>query len=89
MKDYKLVFTDEAEANRIIEQVIGELHPSQFVLYTIGIPKEYIYDENDIEAEPTVIILSDKWHVDLRLREANNLLDQYSVVVETPYHSFS
>ena len=89
MKDYKLVFTDEGQANSIIEQVIGDLHPSQYVLYKIGIPKQYIYDEDNLEAEPTVIILSDKWHVDLRLREANSLLDQYSVIVKTPYHSFS
>lgn len=89
MKDYKLVFTDEAQANDVIEQVTHDLHPSQFVLYVIGIHKRYEYDESNPEAEPTVTILSEGWHVDLRLREPNDLLDKYTVVVETPIHSFS
>ena len=89
MQDYKLVFDSESQADDVIEQVTGDLHPSQYVVYTIGIHKRYEYDESNPEAEPTVTILSDGWHVDLRLREPNDLLDKYSVVVETPIHSFS
>lgn len=89
MQDYKLVFDSEQQANAVIEQVTSSLHPSQYVVYVIGAHQLIEYDENDIEAEPVVTLLSDKWLVDMRLREPNSLLDKYSVVVETPIHSFS
>ena len=89
MKDYKLVFDGEQQANEVIEQVTADLHPSQYVVYVIGVHQKVEYDEDDPEAEPVVMLLSDKWLVDLRLREPNSLLDKYSVVVETPIHSFS
>lgn len=89
MKDYRLRFDDEQQANDVIAQVTDDLHPSQYVRYDIGQIKSYEYDENDLEAEPIVTIVSDKWHVDLRLRTANGLLDKHSVVVNTPIHNFS
>ena len=89
MKDYKLVFDSEQQANEVIEQVTGELHPSQYVVYVIGVHQKIEYSEDDPEAEPVVTIVSDKWLVDLRLREANELLDTYDVAVDTPIHSFS
>lgn len=89
MQDYKLVFDSESQANEVIEQVTGELHPSQYVLYVIGVHQKIEYSEDDPEAEPFVTLLSDKWLVDMRLRTANKLLDNYSVDVETPIHSFS
>ena len=88
MKDYKLVFDSESQANDVIGQVTSGLHPSQYVLYVIGIHKTYEYDLNDQDAPP-VVTEHEGWHVDLRLREANKTLDSYSVVVETPIHSFS
>lgn len=89
MIDYKLVFTDETQANDIIEQVTADLHPSQYVVYVIGVHQKVEYNENDPEAEPVVTLLSDKWLVDMRLRTANKWLDEYSVEVDTPIHSFS
>lgn len=59
MKDYRLRFDD--------------LHPSRYVRYDIGQIKHYEYDEANLDAEPVVTIVSDKWHVDLRLRTANEL----------------
>lgn len=89
MIDYKLVFDNESQANEVIEQVTGGIHPSQYVVYVIGVHQKIEYDEDDPEAEPVVTLLSDKWLVDMRLREANKLLDKYSVDVKTPIHSFS
>ena len=89
MKDYRLRFDDEQQANDVVGQVTDNLHPSQYVRYDIGQIKHYEYDEANPEAEPVVTIVSDKWHVDLRLREANSSLDEYNVQVETPVHSFS
>ena len=89
MIDYKLVFDSDSQADDVVERVTADLHPSQYVLYVIGVHQKTEYDENDPEAEPVVTILSDKWLVDLRLRKANALLDVYSVEVDTPIHSFS
>lgn len=89
MKDYRLKFNDEQQANDVIGQVINDLHPSQYVRYDIGQIKHYKYDESNLDAEPEITIVNDKWHVDLRLRSANSLLDEYSVVVDTPIHDFS
>ncbi len=89
MQDYKLVFDDEQQANTVIGKVTNDLHSSQYVRYDIGQIKRYEYDEANPDAEPVVTIVSDKWHVDLRLRTANDLLDEYSVVVNTPVHNFS
>ena len=89
MKDYRLRFDDEQRANNVIGQVTNDLHPSQYVRYDIGQIKHYEYDEANPEAEPVVTIVNDKWHVDLRLRTANDLLDEHSVVVDTPIHNFS
>lgn len=89
MKDYKLVFDSESQADEVIEKVTGDLHPSQYVVYVIGAHQKIEYDEDDPEAEPVITLLSDKWLVDMRLRTANKLLDKYSVEVETPIHSFS
>ncbi|MGM8890652.1 hypothetical protein ACS8FA_07365 [Psychrobacter sp. 1Y1] len=89
MQDYKLVFDNESQANEAIGQVTDDLHPSQYVLYVIGVHQKIEYNEDDPEAEPVVTLLSDKWLVDMRLRTANKLLDKYSVEVETPIHSFS
>ena len=89
MFDYKLKFETEQQANDAIEQVTNDLHPSQYVRYDIGQIKHYEYDDNDVDAQPIVTIISDKWHVDLRLREANESLDKHTVNVKTPAHSFS
>lgn len=89
MKDYRLRFDTEQQANEAIGQVTDDLHPSQYVRYDIGQIKHYEYDEVNPDAEPVVTIVSDKWHVDLRLRTANDLLDEHSVVVNTPIHNFS
>ena len=89
MRDYRLRFDDEKQANEVISQVTNDLHPSQYVRYNIGQIKNYEYDEANPDAEPVVTIVSDKWHVDLRLRTANDLLDEHSVVVKTPIHNFS
>lgn len=89
MKDYKLVFDSESQADEVIEQVTGGLHPKEYVLYVIGVHQKIEYNEDDPEAEPVVTLISDKWLVDMRLREANDVLDAYNVEVETPIHSFS
>lgn len=89
MKDYRLRFDTEQQANEVIGKVINDLHPSQYVRYDIGQIKHYEYDEANPDAEPVITIVNDKWHVDLRLRTANSLLDEYSVVVDTPIHNFS
>ena len=89
MFDYRLRFDTERQADDVIGQVTNDLHPSQYVRYDIGQIKHYEYDEANPDAEPVVTIVNDKWHVDLRLRTANDLLDKYDVVVETPIHSFS
>lgn len=89
MKDYKLMFDSEQQADDVIEQVTSSLHPSQYIVYVIGAQQRIDYDESNPNAEPVVTLLSDKWLVDMRLRELNSLLDKYSVVVETPIHSFS
>lgn len=89
MKDYRLRFDDEQQANEVIGQVTNDLHPSQYVCYDIGQIKHYEYDEANPGAEPVVTIVNDKWHVDLRLRTTNDLLDKNSVVVNTPIHNFS
>lgn len=89
MKDYRLRFDTEQQANEVIGKVIDHLHPSQYVRYGIGQIKHYEYDEANPDAEPVITIVNDKWHVDLRLRTANDLLDEYSVVVDTPVHNFS
>lgn len=88
MQDYKLVFNSEAQATDVIEQVTGDLHPKEFVLHVIGahIKREW---PNGEDQEPVVTLASDKWLVDLRLREANDLLNPYDVVVKTPIHNFS
>jgi len=87
--DYKLKFKDEAEANQVVAEATKDLHPSQYVIYVIGIPKSFQYDENDLEAPPIVTILDDGWFVDLRLREKNSALDAYRVYPKTPLHAFS
>ena len=89
MKDYRLRFDDEQKSNEVISQVTDNLHPSQYVRYDIGQIKHYEYDEANPDAEPVVTIVSDKWHVDLRLRTANNSIDEHSVEVNTPIHNFS
>lgn len=89
MKDYRLRFDTEQQANDVISRVINNLHPSQYVRYDIGQIKHYENDEDNPDAEPVVIIENDKWHVDLRLRTANDMLDEHSVVVNTPIHNFS
>ena len=89
MFDYKLRFETEQQANDVIGQVTDDLHPSQYVRYDIGQFKDYEYDEDNPDAEPVVTIVNDKWHVDLRLRTANDLLDEYIVEVNTPIHNFS
>lgn len=89
MKDYKLRFDTEQQANNFLNPILDDLHPSQYVRYDIGQIKHYEYDEANPDAEPVVTIVNDKWHVNLRLRTANDLLDEYSVVVNTPIHNFS
>lgn len=89
MIDYKLVFDSESQADDVIEQVTGELHPSQYVVHVIGVHQKVEYSKDDPDVEPVVTLLSDKWLVDMRLRVANNELNQYAVEVETPIHSFS
>lgn len=89
MFDYKLKFETEQQANDVINAVTDSLHESQYVRYDIGQIKRYDYDDNDVDAEPTVTIVSDKWHVDLRLRQANESLDEHTVNVKTPAHGFS
>ena len=88
MFDYKLRFDTEQQANDVIGQVTDNLHPSQYVRYDIGKIKHYEYDESNPDAEPVVTIVSDKWHVNLRLRQANESLDKHVVNVK-PVHSFS
>jgi len=89
MIDYKLVFNSESQADEVIEQVTADLHPSQYVVYVIGVHQKVEYNEDEPEAEPVITLLSDKWLVDMRLRTANKLLDKFNVEVETPIHSFS
>jgi hypothetical protein len=88
-EDYKLVFTDEAQSLPIIAAAVDHLENGQSVVYVIGIHREYVYDENDPEAPPTEVILSEGWHVDLRLREANESLEPYRIYPNTPVHAFS
>ena len=89
MKDYRLRFDDEQQANDVIEQVTNDLHPSQYVRYDIGQIKHYEYNEANPEAEPVVTIVSDKWHVDVRLRADDTRLKQYQVFPDNPVHQFS
>lgn len=89
MFDYKLRFETEEEANKIINEVTKGLHPSKYVIYVIGQIKEYIYDETDLTKPPQVIIKDKRWHVDIRLREENKILDAYVVTPEVPNHNFS
>lgn len=89
MQDYKLIFDSKQQSDNVIEQITKDLHPSQYVVYVIGAHQRIDYDENNPETKPVVTKLSDKWLVDIRLRVANDLLDKYSVKVETPIHSFS
>lgn len=86
MFDYKLKFETEQQANDVINAVTDSLHESQYVRYDIGQIKRYDYDDN---AQPIVTVISDKWHVDLRLRQADESLDKHTVNVKTPAHSFS
>lgn len=88
MKDYRLRFDTEQQANDVIAQVTKDLHPSQFMRYEIGQIRNYEYDEDNPAAEPVVTIISDKWHVALQLQTANDLLDEYSIV-DTPTHNFN
>lgn len=89
MQDYKLKFETEQQANAVLTPVLEGLHPKKFVRYDIGpivIPR---YDDNDPEAEPTTTVVSDKYHVDLRLITPNDVLDKYVVQADNPVHSFS
>lgn len=87
--DYSLRFDDEQQANDVLEPILSQLKPWEFVRYDIGQIKRYEYDEQDIDAEPIVIIVSDKWHVDLRLLSDNDALDKYRVYPDSPVHAFS
>lgn len=88
MIDYKLVFDSESQADEVIEQVTGELHPKEYALHVIGLHTKQDWPNGEDEP-PVTTQVSDKWLVDLRLREPDESLDQYDVVVETPIHSFS
>ena len=89
MFDYALVFDSELQADMVINSAVNELHARDYVVYTIGQIIEYVFDEQNPAAEPTVIVVSDKWHVNLRLRTANDALDEYRVYPSSPVHSFS
>ncbi|WP_352338301.1 hypothetical protein [Psychrobacter sp. 16-MNA-CIBAN-0192] len=89
MFDYNLKFDTEQKANESLNPILEALHPSQYVRYDIGQIKNYEYDANDLEAEPVVTIVDDKWHVNIRLRTENSLLDEHRVYPETPSHEFS
>lgn len=89
MFDYRLRFDDEQQANDAIGQVTNDLHPGQYVRYDIGQIKHYEYDESTPDTEPVVTIVSDKWHVDLRLRTENKALEKYQVFPDESVHQFS
>lgn len=89
MFDYNLRFDTELKANNFLNPILEALHPSQFVRYDMGQIKSYEYNEEDLEAAPIVTVISDKWHVNLRLRTENKLVEKYQVFPETPLHEFS
>lgn len=87
--DYSLRFDDEQQADDVLEPILSQLKPWEFVRYDIGQIKRYEYDEQDMDAEPIVVVVSDKWHVDLRLLSDNDALDRYRVYPDEPVHAFS
>ena len=89
MFDYNLIFNTELEANNFLNPILEALHPSQFVRYDIGQIKSYEYNEEDLEAPPIETIINKSWHVNLRLRTENKLVEKYQVYPETPLHEFS
>ena len=87
--DYHLRFETERQANEVLEPILSELHPSEYVRYDIGQIKGYQYNEDDLDAKPVITIVSDKWHVNLRLRDEYEALEPYQVFPKTPAHQFS
>lgn len=64
MHIYKLKFDNEGQATHAVEIATDGLKPWDYDAKVIGIHKEYIYNENDPEAEPEVIEHAG-WHVDI------------------------
>ena len=89
MIDYHLRFRDEAAANAVVSEVVSGLKPYDYVVHSIGALVTYSYDDNDPDALPVKTVIDDRWHVDIRLREPNTLLDAYRVYPNTPAHQFS
>lgn len=62
--NYKLRFADETQAIATVSAATAGQLPWHYDVKVIGIHKEYIYNENDPEAEPEVIEHAG-WHVDI------------------------
>ena len=89
MIDYHLRFSDEATANTVISEVIAGLKPYDYVVHAMGEYVVYSYDDSNPDADPIKTVIDARWHVDVRLREPNAVLDAYRVYPDTPAHQFS
>lgn len=85
---YKLKFDDELQASAAISSAVSGVNPYNYSIKTIGIHREYEYDENDPEAEPTVIEY-DGWHVDIVSRVELEFYPAFLVEPKNPIHEFS
>lgn len=85
---YKLKFDDELQANAAISSAVSGVNPYNYSIKTIGIHREYEYDENDHEAEPIVTVF-DGWHVDIVSRVELEFDPSFLVYPKNPIHEFS
>lgn len=85
---YKLKFDNELQANATISSAVSGVKPYNYSIKTIGIHREYRYDENDPEAEP-VVIEHEGWHVDIVSRVELVFDPVFLVEPKNHIHEFS
>ena len=77
MYDYKLRFTDEAQANTVLDAALGSLKIWDYAKHVIGIHTECLAYGDDGECLESVEWVG--WHVDLRSTVELPSLDAYRV----------
>ena len=85
---YKLKFDNEAQAIAAVNAAVAGIPPYNYSIKTIGIHKEYEYDETEPEAEPTVTEF-EGWHVDIVSRIELEFAPVFLVEPRNPIHSFA
>ena len=87
MHTYKLKFDNEAQATHAVDAATDGLKPWDYDVKIIGIHKEYVGNETEPDAEPTVIVF-DGWHVDIVSNVELEFDPLFLVEPKNPIHEF-